>query len=57
MAVKEGDVDLYLYGADATAYQQKMRFKRQAEADIAKLNKRMIEARQQLAQPFYKQRI
>jgi hypothetical protein len=51
------NVDLYLYGADATAYQQKMRTKGQADADITKLQKGITEAQQQLAQPLYKQRL
>jgi len=34
-----------------------MRIKRQADADIAKLQKHITEAQQQLAQPFYKQRL
>ena len=57
VAVQEGDVDIYLYGPDATAYKTAQRIKKQADADIAKLNDRMAEARRQLAMPFYKHRI
>jgi hypothetical protein len=56
-AVKEGDLDLYLYGPDAIAFQQKLKIKAQAEADIAKLRAHLNEAQRQLLQPFYKQRI
>jgi hypothetical protein len=57
VAIKEKDVDIYLYGADATAYKAALKIKQQAEADIARLGQRVAEARRQLAMPFYRHRM
>ena len=37
IAIKQGDVDLYLYGSDAVAYRTAMQIKDQADRDITKL--------------------
>lgn len=57
VAAKEKDVDIYLYGADATRYKTAMQIKRQADADIARLNQKTAAAQRQLAMTFYNSRI
>lgn len=57
VAIQEGDADIYLYGADATAHQTKLKIKQQADSDIARLTKRIDEARHQMGQSYYNQRI
>jgi len=56
-AIKEKDLDLYLYGADATTHKAVMKITKQANADIKKMQTRAQEARKQLAMPFYKHRV
>lgn len=56
-AISEGDVDIYLYGADATTQKTKQKIKQQAEKDIAKLRTRWSDAEGQLKQPYYRARI
>ena len=56
-AYQEGDVDLYLYGSDATAHKMSMKIKQQAEGDIAKLRQKVSTAESQMKQPFYNNKI
>jgi hypothetical protein len=56
-AIKEGDLDLYLYGTDALTHRNAVAIKAQADKDIEKLKQRITEARAQLGQPFYSRRI
>lgn len=56
-AISEGDIDIYLYGSDATVYKRTLEIRRQADQDIARLRQRLIEARTQLAMPFYGERV
>ena len=57
VAIKTGDVDTYLYGPAAVEYQTRVRIKRQADADIARLRTKVTDAKQQLAMPFYRIRL
>lgn len=52
-AIKEGDVDLYLYGADAVTHRTLMRIKRQADSDLQRLDTTIKAARHQLTMSFY----
>ncbi len=52
VAYKEKDVDLYLYGSDATAYKASMKIKTQAESDIARLQQNVAAAESQMLQAF-----
>lgn len=56
-AIKEKDVDIYLYGSDATTYKTSLRIKQQADSDIATLKRKLSEAESQLNQSFYNHRI
>lgn len=56
-AIVEKDVDIFLYGADATAYKASGMIKKQAERDIGKLKRKVMEARQQFDMSFYKHRV
>jgi hypothetical protein len=57
VAIREKDLDIYLYGADAMTHRASVQIKNQAEKDIAKLDAKVAEARAQLGMPFYKKRI
>lgn len=56
-AVKERKLDIYLYGSNAIIYEQAASIRRQAENDIAKLHRRLVEAESQVSQKFYMSRI
>ena len=56
-AVRDKDLDLYLYGQDAVTHRVTAQIKSQAEKDMAKLDVRIGEARTQLGMPFYTRRI
>ncbi|HNR69512.1 MAG TPA: hypothetical protein PKN24_15805 [bacterium] len=56
-AIKEKDVDIYLYGSDAVNYKACQKIKQQAEADISELKKRLKTAETQLLASFYKYRL
>ena len=56
-AIKERDLDIYLYGSDAIAYKASLKIKQQADHDIECLRAKIGEALNQLAMPFYKHRI
>lgn len=56
-AIRDGDLDLYLYGTDAVTHRNALKIKAQADKDIERLRKRANDARTQLGQPFYKHRI
>jgi hypothetical protein len=56
-AIREGDLDVYLYGTDAITHRNAVRIKSQADKDIDRLRQRVTAARGQLNQPFYSQRI
>jgi len=56
-AVKENDLDLYLYGADAVTYRNCKKIQEQADEDIDRLKQKMQAAEQQLTMPFYSHRI
>jgi len=52
-AVKTGDVDTYLYGADAVRYRRCQEISVQANRDIEKLKSRILAAKAQLGMPYY----
>jgi hypothetical protein len=52
VAFKSGDIDTYLYGPAAIEYQTRLRIKKQADADIARLLVKVRDAKVQLAMPF-----
>lgn len=56
-AIRTGDVDVYLHGAGATTYREKLQIKQQADADIQRLQARIQAAEQQLAGAWYRARI
>lgn len=56
-AIKEKDLDVYLYGAGATTHKAVTKITRQANSDIKKMEARASEARRQLAMPFYRHRV
>jgi hypothetical protein len=57
VAIQEKDVDLYLYGSDATAYKTSVKIKTQAESDIANLKQKVAAAESQMNEPFYNHKI
>ena len=52
-AVKTGDIDTYLYGADAIRFKRCSEISAQANRDIDRLKTRIQAARAQLMMPFY----
>jgi hypothetical protein len=52
-AIKERDIELYLYGPDAILYQTSINIKAQAAHDIARLEEARLAASRQLTMPFY----
>jgi hypothetical protein len=56
-AIKEGDIDYYLYGHEAVMDKNAYKIQQQALRDIQQLQNRVTAARQQLHAPFYQHRI
>jgi hypothetical protein len=56
-AAQSGDVDVYLYGTDAVTHKANLKIKDQAERDLRRLKQRVVQAKMQLAAPFYRSRI
>lgn len=57
MAIKTGDIDIYLYGAGTIAEKTVQKIKRQADKDIQKLKDKINACRTQQAMSFYRKRI
>jgi hypothetical protein len=56
-AIKDRDLELYLYGSDAVTYRNAQNIANDAKLEVIKLQAPLNHARNQLVLPFYMNRI